>query len=589
MQELQPTIDYIAILRRRIHWLIWPALVIFLAAAAVALFLPNVYKSEATILIESQQVTANLVPSTVTTYADQRIQAINQEVVSRSNILALVQKFDLHPELRQKVSTEALVKKVKESIQVTPVAAEVKTTRSDRPRLVTIAFTISYEGKDPLKTQGVVSDLTSFFLAKNLEARQASVKGTTDFLEKQVEKVRRTVAELDTEMAKFKEAHLEELPEFMAINMKKAETINDRINNIDREILVLKEQRISVKYKLAFVNPYSGQGSRVLTDEERLQELELRRTELKSKYSEEHPKVKALEKEIDMLKKMAKHFKDLNQNQKKNRLGELEQNLAQLQSKYSEKHPLVKKVEVEIDELQNDIKTTESNRGDDTETGRVNVRDVTNPAYTNLQSEFDGINMRLKSLKNEKKRLLEEEKKIYAKLRTMPDVEKRYNDLLLDRENAKQHLNELQRKLQVATVAQGIEEGQLGENFTIVEPAFLPEEPHKPNRIAIMFLGLILGLGASVGMASLREYSDHSVRLPEEIERLTGQAVLATISNIRTPKERRKKMLKLISVPVVISAVLVTGTALFHYLIMDLYIFYDKLSKFLGDRFFIHF
>ena len=94
MQESQPTIDYLGILRRRIHWMIWPPLVIFLAATAIAIALPNIYKSESTILIEGRQISEGLVTSTVTTYADQRIGAINQEVMRRSKVLNLVKKFD---------------------------------------------------------------------------------------------------------------------------------------------------------------------------------------------------------------------------------------------------------------------------------------------------------------------------------------------------------------------------------------------------------------------------------------------------------------------------------------------------------------
>ncbi|MFV9645236.1 MAG: GumC family protein [Desulfobacterales bacterium] len=587
MQQPQASIDYLALLRRRIHWLIWPALLIFLTAAAVALLLPNVYKSETTILIEGRQIAEGLVTSTVTTYADQRIQAIKQEVMSRSKLLELVEKFDLYPELREKISTDALVNKVKSSISIEPLSAAVKTGRSDRATSVTIAFTLSFEGENPGKIQGVVNDLTSFFLAKNLKARQASARGTTDFLEKQAEKVRETVTELNEKVAKFKEAHLEELPEFMTLNLKKVEKINDRINNIDREILTLREQRASVKYRIGFVNPYSGTGGRVLTDEEKLQQLELNRAELKSKYSEKHPKVKALEKEIAMLKETVTQFQDLRD--KRTRLNEREQYVAQLRSRYSDKHPLVKKAKLEIEELQKEIATTESNRNGATETDDVDMRNVTNPAYINLRSELDRITIRLSSRENEKKELMEEEEQIYAKLKTMPDVEKRYRDILVDRDQAKRSLSELQNKLQVARVAEGMEEGQLGENFAVTEPAYLPEDPFKPNRLAIMLLGLIFGVGAGVGMGALKEYTDHSIRLPEEIEKLTGHAVLAIIPSIQTPKERRKKMVTFAYITLLTCTVLATGITLFHLLVMDLYIFYDKMLKFLGDRLLIHF
>lgn len=587
MQESQPPIDYFAILRRRIHWLIWPTLVIFLVAAAVALLLPNVYKSQATILIEGRQISAGLVAPTVTTYADQRIESIRQEVMSRSKILGLVKKFDLYPELRERISTDALVEKVQKAIRVKPLSAAVKTARSDHPGLVTVAFILSFEGKSPRKVQGVVNDLTSFFLTKNLNAVKASAKGTTDFLEKQVDNVKETVAEVDGKIAKFKEAHLEELPEFMRLNLQKVEKTNDRINNIERQMLALKEQSISVKYRLAFVNPYSGSSRSVLSEADRLQQLELRYTALKSKYSESHPDVKAVENEIEILRNTVGRSRD--SNQKRDRLRKLEQDLTQLMSKYSEQHPVVRRIKAEMKEIEKELEAGESSGNNISETESVNIRNVTNPAYINLQSELDRINLRLTALENEKKELMEEEEQIYAKLRTMPNVEKQYEDLLLERENLKRNLNELQRKLQVATVAEGMEEGRLGENFAITEAAFLPDEPYKPNRTAIMLLGLVLGLGASVGMAVLREYTDHSVRLPEEIERLTGHSVLAIIPGIQTPRERKKKVVRRISATSLTLAVSFTGLVLFHYLVMDLYIFYDNLCKFLADRLFIHF
>lgn len=226
MQQAQLSIDYLAILRRRIHWLIWPALLVFLAAVAVAISLPNVYKSEAVIMIEEQRIAEGLVPSTVTTYADQRIQTIKREAMGRSKILDLVKKFDLYPDQRQKISTDALVKKVKESISITPLSAAVETRRSNRPSFVTIAFILSFEGKSPRKVQAVVNDLAAFFLAKNLKARQSTAKGTTDFLQKQAEKAKQSVSELDKKIARFKEAHIEELPEFMQLNLQKVEKIN---------------------------------------------------------------------------------------------------------------------------------------------------------------------------------------------------------------------------------------------------------------------------------------------------------------------------------------------------------------------------
>ena len=104
------------VLRRRIGWFLGSFILLAGLAATIAIELPNVYKSSATVLIQNQQIPSALVPSTVTTYADQRIQAINQEVMSRSKILSLVKDYDLLPDKVNRLNIDDLVDMVRKRI-----------------------------------------------------------------------------------------------------------------------------------------------------------------------------------------------------------------------------------------------------------------------------------------------------------------------------------------------------------------------------------------------------------------------------------------------------------------------------------------
>jgi succinoglycan biosynthesis transport protein ExoP len=66
--------DYMEFLKRRKKHLTIPFLCIFVIGAAVAVLLPSVYKSSTTILIEGQQIPTEFVRSTVTSFAEERIQ-----------------------------------------------------------------------------------------------------------------------------------------------------------------------------------------------------------------------------------------------------------------------------------------------------------------------------------------------------------------------------------------------------------------------------------------------------------------------------------------------------------------------------------
>ena len=79
--------DYWGILKARKKFFIIPALLVFLVFSAIAVLLPSVYRSSSTILIEEQQIPADFVRSTVTGFAEQRIQSLTQQILSRGQAL----------------------------------------------------------------------------------------------------------------------------------------------------------------------------------------------------------------------------------------------------------------------------------------------------------------------------------------------------------------------------------------------------------------------------------------------------------------------------------------------------------------------
>lgn len=568
------------IIKRCKWWLILPFVSIVILSSLICLILPNIYKSTATILIQSQQIPSTLVPSTVTGYAEQRIQTITQEVMSRSKILNLVKKYDLLPGKREKLTTEGLVDRIRDRIILEPVNAEINKETQSRPVLLTIAFTLSYEDEDPKKAQLVTNEISSYYLGKNLESREKYALGTTKFLEEQLKEVKSEMDRLDTKLAEYRESNLEKLPEFTNLNMQKVEKLNSDISNINMQIRLLEEQKATLRNKLASLDPYSGTSDRVLSPEERLQQARLERAQLLSKYSSKHPLVLSKNREISLLEKQAGGGDNIGQ--LKLHLHELELKLADLKSRYSDRHPSVKAAMKELNEMKEEIASLGSKVQDNSE---ITAKDATNPAYVALKSDFDKITVSVFSLKAERVRLESQMKDVYAKLHAMPEVAKKYNELNTDYQNTKAYYRELQQKLLTARVSQGMEEAQLGETFRVIEPAFLPEKPDKPNRLAIILIGIVLGMGCSVGVTSLREYADKSVRDTETLEKITGVPVLSIIPAIVTPEdERKKKKRKMILAGTAVGGIFL-ALLLFHFFVMDLYVFYAKLVRFIQSRF----
>src|SRR5262245_187052 len=117
--------DYLGLLRRRKTTILMVSVFLLAASVAVAFLLPAVYRSTATILIEEQEIPPDLVRSAIASYADQRIETIKQQVLSRSTLWRIVEQYDLYKNLRQRKSTEEILERLIEDIQVNVMNVKV--------------------------------------------------------------------------------------------------------------------------------------------------------------------------------------------------------------------------------------------------------------------------------------------------------------------------------------------------------------------------------------------------------------------------------------------------------------------------------
>lgn len=175
--------DYIAIFRRRTWEAVIPFAALLLVTMVVALILPPVYRSSATILIEEPDVPRELVTSTITSFADQRLQIINQRVMATQNLLDIVRKYDLYADKRRDLPLSEVIEDMREDIGMQLVSAEVRDPKSGGPTKATIAFKVSFDHGRPETAQRVANEVVSLYLSENLRERQEKATETAAFLE----------------------------------------------------------------------------------------------------------------------------------------------------------------------------------------------------------------------------------------------------------------------------------------------------------------------------------------------------------------------------------------------------------------------
>jgi len=317
-------------------------------------------------------------------------------------------------------------------------------------------------------------------------------------------------------MAAFKTEHMNELPDLFQVNMQSLNNIENNIERLNEQLRNLKEREGYLQTQLASI-PSKEQEKK---DERRLDELKVQ--------------------------------------------------LVHLTSQYSDQYPDVIKTRAEIAALESQLNTSDGTS--DTETSD-------NPAYITLAAQLDSTRKDMESIK----RQIREDNKMVdvyrRRIANTPKVEEIYKSIQNEISNTRAKYDDLVRKHMEAKVSQGLEKEQKGERFTVIDPARFPEKPYKPNRLAIALIGLVLGVGAGVGWASLREFTDHSIRDADTLFLSTSFPVLANIPEIITDEDILKKKKKRLLIITLVIVGIAAGLFAFHFFVMDLNVFWAKLMR----------
>jgi polysaccharide biosynthesis transport protein len=262
----------LSVLRRRK----WAGLIAFAAtlslAVPFAVFLPDVYRGVATVIVENQDA-SSLVRASVPEL-ETRLVTIQQELLSRARLIDLITRLNLYRALRVHGSTEAIVERLRRDIHV-------ELSRTDRGRPTTIGLKISYIGLDAKSAAAVPNALATLYVEENSRIRERQTGEMAEFLKSQLGNARQAVELQQARLNRFKEQRAGQLPEQVSINMVTLERLNTRLRlNLDDQLKIRELQdRLSAGLP-------AGQESA-----DPLETLKQRLVDLQSKFTDKHPDV----------------------------------------------------------------------------------------------------------------------------------------------------------------------------------------------------------------------------------------------------------------------------------------------------------
>ncbi len=499
-EELTRSLDeYVRLVVRRRWWLILPTCLVALATVMGTFLLPDVYRSETLILVEHQKVPEHYVVSNITSDLRDRLQTMTQQILSRVRLLKIIEEFDLYRDRREELVPEELVALMRSNIQVELVGGN---RRRDEPE----AFKLFFSSENPRVAQQVASRLTSLFIEENLRVREQQSRGTTEFLETQLEEARQELQVQEKRLGEFKRRYLGQLPEQQGSNLQILGGLQGRLQGTMAALNQARQQRVYLESMLTQYRQMAEQGVRsgegppassaaFLAEE--LDRLQKQRMALLARYTPKHPDIVKIEEEI----------------------AQAETLLAQMKQKEEKEKGEVEKAEEQI--------ASEAASSFD-------------PAIAQFQSQLKANQAEIDDLERARERLENSIAEYQRRLNLTPVREEELADLVRNYNLSKRHYEELLAKKLDSQLATSMEKRQQGEQFRIVDPPSFPQKPSKPDRVRLNLLGGALGFGLAVGFAFLVEIRDRSLYSEKDLARVIPQHLTVGIPELLTPRERRR-------------------------------------------------
>lgn len=493
--------NYLEIFWRRKWWFVVPFILGAIITVAYTYSLPPLYRSSTLILVEPQKVPENYVRPTITDTIQEQLNTIKPQIMSRTNLERIITQFAPYKTEEPNYLLEMVLRKIQEWTNLDlkqtliyyglykergPISIEAAVSRMAANIEVRViggknasAFTVAYTHTNPAIAMQITNALASLFIEENLKFREERAEGTSQFLEIQLEEAKKALEKQEQELKQFKETYMGALPQQTEANLRTLDRLQSQRLSLEEALRKAQERRLFYETELA---DYERQFAEELVNPEspvvRLKDLRQQLVKLQAVFQDTYPDIVIL----------------------KNQIKELEAQLAEEATSSNAGGQKLsreaQRIHQQINRVKNQLRQTDSD-------------------IASLTRRLEVTNAQIQNYEKRVEQGPENEQKLTSLLRDYSISKKNYESLLA-------------KKLDAA-LAESLERRQKGEQFRILDPANLPRQPYKPERLRMLLLGIVLSGGLGAGLIFLMELLDAPLRKPEDIQETSNLPVLVTI------------------------------------------------------------
>lgn len=476
-----------------------------IASLTVALILPPVFRSAGTILVESPQIPASLVPAVMAASADERVQVISQRIMTHNNLMRIADKYHIYADERETLKASEIVERVRESVGLAPIQAGLGGRGGG-----TVAFEVSFDSPSPEVAQGVANELVTLFLSENARVRTERATETTAFLDGEADKLQEELSKREESLAEYKQRYANALPEHLEMRMAMLQRAEGELQNIRRDYKSTEEELRFLDIELSSVSAGYGPTTANATDERimSLPELEAEYERLGLSHTPRHPDMRSLLRRIEAKRK-----------------------------------------------------DTDSASGiPDARLSQTDLRTA------KVQAQINAASARQAALRSQEEKLRNSIGQIEEQILQTPQVQRTLTGIMRDYANARAKYEEFRAKQIDARISESLEEQDKAEHFSLLEAPLRPDTPASPDRKKIILAGFGLAFASSGGLVVLLGALNTKISGASAVTQIMRRPPLVIIPYIRTRADRRRRHLRLAALLGLGLTFIFTAAAVVHFL-----------------------
>ena len=502
--------EFVRMLKRRKWLILLPIITMTVAIGYVVNKLPSVYESKTLLTVKPPTISDKVVQSLTDEDLTQRLQTINQEILSRSSLEPMITKYRLFElERNAGMDTALIVEKMSKNITV-----DLERTDDDRK---VAAFSIKYKDRSPEAARNVTAELATKYVNAQVLASTQTAEVTREFIDNQLNQAKTSLDALEKQRLNVMMENIETLPDSSQGLIAQLDGLRKNEDTLAKD----KQSLIAEKGRL-------NDSIRALNSQARLIE-------------------DFGEKETQDAIKDATQIEDTPAYaQLVQKRAEFSAKLENLKLTLREKHPDVIKAQNEIAKVNDEIEALKKNTQKRVQQAGQSSSRKAELQKQNLEIEKQKAESQIAQIEGQMQAKDEQLKQnavqiatLEAKINTIPSVKVALEGINNQYTSAKTSYDELLKKRNDANLGYDRANNAQGETIRVQDPANLPQSPVAPKRAMLTGLGAGIGLTLGLFLAAVFELPRIlKIQNIEDAKHYTGLPILASVPPLLSQHEK---------------------------------------------------